>query len=100
MNIPIMLALITLVTFGISTCFSKVAGANQVYSPSYMIVSSVATGLVGVIVHLVQSHSFELSAKMFGLASLSGITVGIAFCAMLLALRLGGQEGELSRLVD
>ena len=91
MNIPIMLALVTLVTFGISAFFSKVAGAHQVYVPSYMTVSSVCICLVGIAIHIVQRHPFELSAKMLGLASLGGILGGTGYFAILLAFRLGGQ---------
>ena len=95
MNIPIMLALVTLVTFGISTFFSKVAGAHQVYVPSYMTVSSACICLVGIAIHIFQRHPFELSAKLSGLASLGGILGGIGCFAMLLAFRLGGQGSIL-----
>lgn len=87
-----MLAFVALTGWGLASIFIKVAGANQVYSPSYLIVSSIAAALVGVTIHLVQSHSFELSPKMSGLASLGGIFAGIAFWAILLASRLGGQS--------
>ena len=90
-----MLALVTLVTFGISAFFSKVAGAHQVYVPSYMTISSSCICLVGIAIHIVQRHPFELSAKMSGLASLQGILGGIGFFAILLAFRLGGQGSIL-----
>ena len=91
MNIPIALAFVALLGWGIASSFTKVAGAHQVYSPSYLIVSSLTATLVGVVIHLVQSHSFELSAKMSGLAALGGIFAGIAFWAILLASKLGGE---------
>ena len=95
MNIPIMLALVTLVTFGISAFFSKVAGAHQVYVPSYMTISSSCICLVGIAIHIVQRHPFELSAKMSGLALLGGILGGTGYFAMLLAFRLGGPGSVL-----
>ena len=88
MNIPILLALVTLVTFGTNAFFAKVAGANQVYVPSFMTVTSLSLGLVGVAIHLVQRHPFELSTKMIGLGSLGGIIAGIGFYTMLLAFRM------------
>ena len=91
MNIPIMLALVSLVTFGTARFCSKVAGENEVYSPSYMIIASLCLCLVGVVIHLVQRQPFELSAKMTGIAALGGTIGGIGFYAMLLAFRLGGQ---------
>ena len=91
MNIPIMLALVTLVTFGLGTFFLKVAGEHHVYSPSYMTISSGCICLIGIAIHIVQRQPFELSGKMTGLAALGGTIGGIGFYAMLLALRLGGQ---------
>lgn len=91
MNLPIMLAFVSLVGWGIAASLMKVAGANQVYSPSYMIVVHVVAVLVGIVIHLVQSHSFELSPRMAGLAALGGISAGIAFWALLVASRLGGE---------
>ena len=58
-------------------------------------VVSLCTCIVAIVIHLVQSHSFELSAKMSVLASVGGIVVGIGFYAMLLAFRLGGQGSVL-----
>ena len=94
MNIPIMLALVTLITGGISRFCTKVAGENQVYSPSYMIVSSLCLCLIGIVIHFVHRQPFELSAKMAGLAAIGGTVGGIGFYTMLLALRLGG-EGSI-----
>ena len=89
-----MLSILALVLLGIGTFFTKIAAVHQVYSPSYMIVASLSTCIVAVIIHLVQSHSFELSAKMSVLSVLSvlgGIIGGMGFYAILVALRLGGQ---------
>ena len=90
-NTPIMLSILALVLLGIGTFFTKIAAVHQVYSPSYMIVASLSTCIVAVIIHLVQSHSFELSAKMSVLSVLGGIIGGMGFYAILVALRLGGQ---------
>ena len=90
-----MLALVSLVTFGTARFCSKVAGENEVYSPSYMIIASLCLCLVGVVIHLVQRQPFELSPKMTGLAALGGTIGGIGFYAMLLAFRLGGQGSVL-----
>ena len=91
MNTPILLAFVALAGWGVASFLTKVAGANQAYGPSYVIVSALATCLLGAIIHLLQNHSFELSAKMSGIAAIGGISAGIAFYAMLLAFRLGGQ---------
>ena len=90
MNIPIMLAILSLFGFGFGSFLWKIAGANQVYGPSWMIVEGLTFALFGVVIHLVQGHSFELSTRMTGLAALGGILAGIAVFSMILAFRLGG----------
>ena len=91
MNTPVMLAILALISGGLVTFIWKVAGANQVYGPSYMIVETLFFGLAAVIIHLVQRHPFILSPKMAGLGALGGILAAISVYAMLLAFRLGGQ---------
>ena len=91
MNILIMLAILALFGFGFGSFLWKIAGANQVYGPSWMIIEGLAFALVGVVIHLVQRHSFDLSTRMTGLATLGGILGGIAIFSMLLAFRLGGE---------
>ena len=91
MNIPIVLALVTLVTLGIASFFQKVAGANQVYVPSWLIVESIPYALLGIGVHIAQRHAFDLSPRMTWLAAVSGCIGAIGVLALLLAFRLGGQ---------
>ena len=95
MNIPIMLAILGLFGRGLATFFWKVAGANQVYGPSYMVVETLVFCLAAVLIHLIQRHPFDLSARMTGLAALGGIAGAISVYAMLLAFRLGGQGSLL-----
>ena len=54
MNTPIVLALITLGCGGIIRFFSKVAGSNEGYGPTYMVAQSIAFGSVAIIIHFVQ----------------------------------------------
>ena len=91
MNIPIMLAFLALFSGGLATFVWKVAGANQVYGPSYMVVETLVFCLAAVLIHIIQRHPFDLSPRMTGLASLGGILAAISVYVMLLAFRLGGQ---------
>lgn len=91
MNNPIWLALVALIGGGIVRFLWQVAGSNQVYPPSYIVVTTAFTTLCGVVVHFVQRHPFELSARMIGLGSLGGIVAGITVLATVLAFRYGGQ---------
>jgi len=90
MNTPIMLALLALISGGLVTFIWKVAGANQVYAPSYMFVETLVSCLVAILIHLVQRHPFDLSPKLTGLGALGGILGAISVYAMVLAFRLGG----------
>ena len=91
MNTPIMLAFLALISGGLVTFLWKVAGANQVYVPSYMVVETLVFGLTAVLIHLVQRHPFDLSPKLTGLGALGGIFGAISVYAMVLAFRSGGQ---------
>ena len=91
MNTPFMLALLALISSGLVIFIWKVAGANQVYGPSYMVVETLFFGLAAVLIHIVQRHPFDLSPKMTGLGALGGILAATSVYAMLLAFRLGGQ---------
>ena len=91
MNTPIILALIALVAFGNRQFMIKVAGANEVYSPSWMLIEAVPYVIVVIAMHFVQRHPFELSPRMSGLAAASGLCGAIGIYAMILAFRLGGQ---------
>ena len=95
MNIPILLGFIALFSGGLATFVWKVAGANQVYAPSYMVVETLVFCLAAVLIHLIQRHPFDLSTRMTGLAALGGIAGAISVYAMLLAFRLGGQGSLL-----
>ena len=91
MNTPIMLAILALISGGLVTFLWKVAGANQVYVPSYMLVETMVFGLAAILIHLVQRHPFDLSPKLTGIGVVGGILAAISVYAMLLAFRLGGQ---------
>ena len=91
MNAPILLALLALVSVGLDQFLRKVAGANQVYVPSYMLIHSVCFSLIAILMHVVFRQPFTLSLRMAGLASVGSIIAAIGIFAMMLPFRLGGQ---------
>lgn len=95
MNIPILLAILALITGGVARFSWKIAGFNRAYGPSYMLVETIAFGLVAVVMHLVQRHPLELSPKITGLAVFGGAFAGITVFSMLLAFRMGGEGSRL-----
>ena len=95
MNIPIMLALVTLVCGGVITFCSKVAGANQAYGPSYMLFQTVGFAVVAIVIHLVQRHPLDLSPKMTWLGVVSGVIGAIGISSLILAFTMGGEGSVL-----
>ncbi|MFL2650841.1 MAG: EamA family transporter [Anaerolineales bacterium] len=91
MNTPIMLAVVGLFGFGMANFFWKVAGVNNVYSPSFMVTETVIVAVSAILLHIFQKHPYELAPRMVGLASLSGLATAIAIFSTMLALRLGGE---------
>ena len=99
MNTPVLLGLIALVALGLEQFMRKVAGASGVYGPSFMLAAVPAFVLMTILMHFVQKHSFSLSPKMMGAASLQSIFGAIGIFAVLLAFRLGGQGSTIFPLV-
>jgi uncharacterized membrane protein len=95
MNTPIALALITLGCGGVIRFFSKVAGANAGYGPTYMFAQSIAFGSVAVIIHFVQRHPPELSLRMTGVAMIGGAVGALGVFALLVAFKMGGEGSVL-----
>lgn len=95
MNVPIMFALLTLVTGGLLRFFWKVASANQAYGPSFMLAQEIGFCLVFVAAHLVQKQSFDLAPKMTAAGVLGGVMAGIGVLGLYRGLRMGGQGSVL-----
>ena len=91
MNISIVLGLLACVFLGLEQFVRKIAGTNQIYIPSYMMVNSLTFSVITILMHVVQKHSYDLAPRMAGLASLQAIIASIGVFAMMLAFRLGGQ---------
>ena len=100
MNAPIVLAFVSLICGGLATFFWKIAGRNQVYSPSYMVVETLVFCGVAIGIHPVQRHPFELSNKMTLLASMGGILAAISVYTILVAFRLGGQGSVIFPIIS
>ena len=90
MNTSISLAVLSLFAFGVGSFLWQVAGANQTYAPSYMIVEGLTFAFVGLVIHVVDRHGFSLSNKMVGYGALGGVLAGIAVYALILAFSMGG----------
>tara|TARA_B100000029_G_scaffold133977_1_gene128143 strand:- start:14670 stop:15086 length:417 start_codon:yes stop_codon:yes gene_type:complete len=90
MNISISLAVVSLFAFGVGSFLWQVAGANQVYAPSYMIVEGLTFAAVGIVIHVINKQGFSLSYRMIGYGALGGVLAGIAVYALIMAFSMGG----------
>ena len=99
MNIPFMLGLLALVVIGLEQFLRKVAIENGAFGPSFMLAQVPGWVLMTIVIHFVQKHSFSLSPKMLGVATLASIFGAIGIFAVLLAFRLGGQGTTIFPLV-
>ena len=90
MNNSIVLGLLACVFLGLEQFVRKVAGANQVNIPSYMMVNSLTFSVITILMYVVQKQSYDLEPRMAGLASLQAIIAVAGVFASLLAFRLGG----------
>ena len=90
MNTSISLAVLSLFAFGIGSFLWQVAGANQAYAPSYMIVEGLTFAAVGLAIHVINKHGFSLSYRMIGYGALGGVLAGIAVYALIMAFSMGG----------
>ena len=95
MNIPILLALLALVTGGVVRFSWKFAAANQAYGPSFMLAQEIGIFIVLIGAHFVQRHPFDLTAKITGVAILAGIIAAVGILGLYLGLSLGGQGSIL-----
>ena len=90
MNTSIWLAVLSLFAFGVGSFLWQVAGTNDAYAPSYMIVEGLTFAVVGLVIHVVDKHGFYLSNKMIGYGVLGGVLAGIAVYALIQAFSMGG----------
>ncbi len=90
MNMPVMLALLALVSGGLVSFNWQISTSNGVYSPSFLFIQSIAFCIGSVGIHLVQGKTFALAPPMVGLAVATGCLGLTTVTALMYALRLGG----------
>ena len=95
MNIPILLALLALITGGVVRFFWKFGAVNEAYGPSFLLVQGLGFSLVFGAAHFIQTHPFNLSPRMATIAFLGGMFGAIGTLGLYLAFDLGGQGSIL-----
>ncbi len=94
MNIPIALALLSLVTGGLMAFTGQLAMKNGADLPSFMLVDGIVFLALVLLGMLVTKHQFVLSGRMTWLGILNGALAVVSGFAVMYALRLGG-EGSI-----
>ena len=94
MNLPIALALLSLVAGGFVAFTGQLAMRNNADLPSFLLVDSAGFVTLIVLTMLVTKHQFVLSERMTWLGILNGVLAAISVFAVMSALRLGG-EGSI-----
>ncbi|MBI78877.1 MAG: hypothetical protein CMQ51_00330 [Gammaproteobacteria bacterium] len=100
MDTNFILAVVALFCGGITAFFSKVAGENQLYSPSYMIVQAISFVVFAVVIHFIERQPFEITGKTIGIGLISGLFAGVATISSLIAFARGGQGSILFPVVS
>ena len=100
MNMPIILALVGMITAGVISFLWQVVGADKMYLPSWMLGQSGTVAIGSIVVHVWQRNAFHMPPRMAALAVTSGMIALISVAATLYALRLGGQGSIVFPLVS
>jgi drug/metabolite transporter (DMT)-like permease len=90
MNIPVVLAVISLVCMGLSSFMNKVAVADGLYFPPFLIIGNVFYIIVALIIHINQKQAFVVNPRMLLVGGLLGLFGSIGYVCMFYALNNGG----------
>ena len=99
MNIPVTLAIISLVCMGLSSFMNKVAVANDLYFPPFLMIINVCYILMAFIIHINQKQAFIVTPRMIGIGGLVGLFGSIGFACMFYALNNGGEGSVVFPIV-
>ena len=99
MNIPLTLAIISLVCMGLSSFMNKVAVANNLYFPPFLMIINVCYILMAFIIHINQKQAFIVTPRMIGIGGLVGLFGSIGFACMFYALNNGGEGSVVFPIV-
>lgn len=90
MNIPVTLAVIGLVSMGLSAFFNKVAVSEGVYFPPFLMIVNVAYLILAMAIHLNQKQIFAVTPRMIWIGLLVGLFGSVGYACMYFALFKGG----------
>ena len=100
MNIPVTLAVVALVSMGLSSFFNKVAVSGGAYFPPFLMIVNVAYVTLAMVIHLTQKQAFVVTPRTIWLGLLVGLFGSIGYMCMYFALDKGGAGSVVFPIVS
>ena len=100
MNIPVTLAVVSLVGAGLAMFFNKVAASEGVYFPPFLMIVNVAYLIMAVVIHVTQKQAFEVTPRMIWIGLLVGMVGSVGYACMFFALQKGGAGSVVFPIVS
>jgi len=99
MNTPIVLALVSLVFYGLGAFFNKVAAKNGVYFPLFLMIVNLVYVAMAVVIHAHERQPLNLTPRTIGIAILVGAFGAIGYACMFYAFQHGGEGSVVFPIV-
>ena len=91
MDITVLLALVAMLLMGINAIGNKLAAANGVYAPPFLLIINIVYCVAALVLHSTQKQPFEISSRMIWLGLFVGLCGSISYICMFTAFKLGGE---------
>jgi|TARA_B100001971_G_C18231406_1_gene564173 uncharacterized membrane protein len=95
MDTTILLAFIAMFGMGLNAIGNKMAAANGVYAPPFLLIVNIMYCVAALVLHSTQKQPFEISTRMIWLGLFVGLFGSISYICMFTAFKLGGEGSVL-----
>ena len=100
MNVPVALAIISLVGMGLSAFLNKVAANEGAYFPVFLMIVNVGYLMSAMLIHITQKQPFAVTPRMIWIGLLVGLFGAIGYTCMFFALHKGGAGSVVFPIVS
>ena len=91
MDTTILLAFVAMFGMGLNAIGNKMAAANGVYAPPFLLIINIVYCGAALVLHGTQKQPFEISPRMIGLGLFVGLSGSISYICMFTAFKMGGE---------
>ena len=95
MDTTILLAFIAMFGMGLNAIGNKMAAANGVYAPPFLLIVNIMYCVAASVLHSTQKQPFEISTRLLWLGLFVGLFGSISYICMFTAFKLGGEGSVL-----